>query len=166
MNDPLYNQFRESNWRRKLAPGEEAELRAWLAAHPEMESEWEVEAGLTEALGRLPDAAVPSNFTARVLSRVGDLEYEAAGSRLPESGWRWAWRVVVPKTVFATIVLGMGLFLYERQQAVRRVEFGRNLATVSGVMAVPDPELLKDFEAIRQLDQTPRPDEQLLVLLK
>ncbi len=74
-NDPTYNRLRELSWRRKLTGAEEAELRAWLAAHPDAQADWEAEAGLNAALGRLPDAPVPSNFTARVLQAV---EREAA----------------------------------------------------------------------------------------
>ena len=44
--------------------------RAHLAAHPEAQADWEAEAGLNDALGRLPDVAVSSNFTARVLQAV------------------------------------------------------------------------------------------------
>ena len=53
-------------------------MRAWLAAHPEAQADWEAEAGLSEALGQLPDAPVPSNFTARVLQSV---ERESAAER-------------------------------------------------------------------------------------
>ena len=59
-NDPLYHRLRELSWRRKLTDSEEAELRAWLAAHPEAQAGWEVEAELNQALGRLPDAPVSS----------------------------------------------------------------------------------------------------------
>ena len=84
-NDPIYNRLRELSWRRELTAAEEAELRAWLAAHPEAQADWEAEAGLNEALRQLPDAPVPSNFTARVLQAV---EREAA-LRERRRGARW-----------------------------------------------------------------------------
>src|SRR5437667_12737472 len=77
MNDPVHNHLRELSWRRRLTSSEEAELRAWLAAHPEAQAQWEAEAGLNDALGLLPDAPLGSNFTARVLQAV---QLEAAAS--------------------------------------------------------------------------------------
>ena len=40
-SDPIYDQLRELSWRRKLTGAEEARLRAWLAAHPEAQADWE-----------------------------------------------------------------------------------------------------------------------------
>ena len=57
-NDPLYHQLLEQSWRRKLTDAEEAGLRAWLAAHPEAQPDWDAEAGLSEALGALPNVPV------------------------------------------------------------------------------------------------------------
>ncbi|MEY2466714.1 MAG: hypothetical protein QOD03_1235, partial [Verrucomicrobiota bacterium] len=70
MNESDYNQLREKNWRRKLTAVEQTELRAWLAAHPEASADWEAELSLTETIVRLPDAPVPTNFTARVLQAI------------------------------------------------------------------------------------------------
>jgi hypothetical protein len=165
MNEPLYDRLRHASWRRKLTPGEEAELRAWLAARPELKSDWESEAGLSEILGRLPDPGVATNFTAGVLSRIRRIG-DTADSGSTASGWGWDWRRLFPKTAFALLVLGLGVFGYERHAIARRAEFARSLATVSRVAAVPGPELLRDFETIRQLDQTALPDEKLLVLLE
>ena len=84
-NDPIYNRLRELSWRRRLTGPEEAELRAWLSAHPEAQADWDAEAGLNASLCQLPDAPVPNNFTARVLHAV---EREAAAeSRGPEKKW-------------------------------------------------------------------------------
>ena len=94
MSDSLYDKLRETGWRRKLTASEEAELRAWLAAHPESRADWQVEAVLNESLGRLPDAPVPSNFTARVLQAV---QRESVSSRRRGLAWRWSWRSLLPK---------------------------------------------------------------------
>jgi anti-sigma factor RsiW len=163
MNDPLYHQLRESNWRRKLTPSEEAELRVWLAAHPDMESDWESEAGLSEALARLPDAPVPANFTARVLQIV---ERESAGSRRLESKRNWTLHWILPKLALAGIVLGLGVFSYEHHEVAQRTDLARKVAVFSGVAAASSPEMLQDFETIRSLGQTPPADEELLALLK
>src|SRR3974390_2327092 len=69
-NDPLSTRFRELSWRRKLSPAEAEEVRAWLAAHPEAQEDWDVETGLSEALDRLPNMPVATNFTVQVLRAV------------------------------------------------------------------------------------------------
>ena len=52
----------EALWRRKLSEAGRNALRA----QPELE----LEARLTAALAKIPDAPVPSNFTARVLAAI------------------------------------------------------------------------------------------------
>jgi hypothetical protein len=164
-DDPIYNRLRELSWRRKLTDAEEAQLRALLAARPEAQADWDAEATLNAALGRLPDAPVPSNFTARVLQAV---EREAAGElRQDEGNWQF-WRRLrwLPKVAFAAVVLGTGLVSYRQLQAARFAEYAHSVAAVSGVASVPSPEVLKDFDAIRASNPTPVPDEQLLAALK
>ena len=164
-NDPIYNQLREQGWRRKLTDAEEAELRAWLAAHPEAQADWDAEAGLNPALGRLPDVPVPSNFTARVLQAV---EREAAAElRRGERKWQF-WRRLrwLPRVAFAALVLGAGLVSYRQFQAARFAEYAHSVAAVSDVSSLPSPEILKDFDAIRASNPTPLPDEQLLAVLQ
>src|SRR6185436_14507392 len=102
--DPVYKRLRELSWRRPLTESEQAELRAWLAAHPEAEDDWETEKHLSAMLHKLPDAPVPSNFTARVRQAV-EQETAAAGRR-PGFPSRWAgrWRVFLPRTAAAVVV--------------------------------------------------------------
>src|SRR5947208_6334307 len=105
-DSPLYHRLRELSWRRVLTGAEEAKVLAWLAEQPEARSHWEVEAGLNEALARLADAPVPSNFTARVLQAV---EREGAGVRRAPMPWLGWWRAGLswlPKTALAAVVLG------------------------------------------------------------
>jgi anti-sigma factor RsiW len=162
MNNPLSQRLRESGWRRKLSPSEAAELRAWLAAHPEAEADWEAEAALNEALGRLPNCPVPSNFTARVLQAV---QGTASARRAPRvTRWAWIRRALLPAA--AALVLGLVLASREQRVVRQRSELARNVAAVSDVAAMPDPQLLRDFDAIRSLGQTPPADEELIALLK
>ncbi len=42
----------------------------------------------------------------------------------------------------------------------------RSVAAVAGVSSLPEPEILKDFEAIRVLQPTPPADLQLLMLME
>ncbi len=166
ITDPIYQRLLEVSWRRQLTPAEEAELQAWLAAHPEAQAEWEAEAGLNQALNQLPPVPVASNFTARVLQAV---EREtAAESPAPGLRWRsWRWQLRwLPRAAFAGLVLWLGLFSYHQVQAARRTDMMRSVAAVAGVSSLPEPEILKDFEAIRVLQPTPPADLQLLMLME
>jgi anti-sigma factor RsiW len=165
MTDPIFNRLREVSWRRKLTAGEEAELRAWLAEHPEALPDWEREAALNEMLGRLPDAPVASNFTARVLQAV---ERDAAKARDGESAQpRYRpWMRWLPRGAFAGMVAGAGLLAFHHhEQSLLRGQLVQSVATISHVASLPSPEILTDFDAVRVLN-TPPADEQLLTLLK
>jgi hypothetical protein len=172
--DQRFEQLRELSWRRRLTEAEAAELRAWLTAHPEAQADWEAEAGLNGALRRLPDAPVPSNFTARVLQAI-ERENAAAAAASP---WRWRW-VWQPKWLvragLATVVLVLGietLHIYE----VRKQQEGliRRVAAVSGGEPLPSLEVLTNFDTIFALNEAAtdprlalaRPDQELLDLFR
>ncbi|HOX58348.1 MAG TPA: hypothetical protein P5205_14920 [Candidatus Paceibacterota bacterium] len=162
-NEPIYNRLRELSWRRKLTAAEEAELRAWLAAHPEARADWEAEAGLEAALRRLPDATVPSNFTARVLQEV-ERESKAVPRR-PER-WTWPWLHWLPKAALAASVVAAGLISYLMVQSAERRRLAESVVAVADVSSLPSPEILLDFDAIRASAPAPAPDEQLLEVLQ
>ena len=164
MNEPRYHQLLEAAWRRKLTATEEAELRAWLAAHPEARADWEAEAALTERLGQMPDAPVSTNFTARVLQA---LEREAAAARRPAPHWPWVWRSLLPKAAFAALFLVVGGFTYRQTAAHHQRQLEQkalSVAAVSDVSALPDPATLEDFDAIRQMSSKPAADPGLLAV--
>jgi anti-sigma factor RsiW len=162
--DPFYEKLREISWRRKLNSAEEQELREWLAAHPEAQESLDLETGLTEALGKMPDVPVASNFTARVLQAV---ERETkAEARAQESGWN-VWRKLprwLPKVASATVVVMAGLLAYFHNTSV----IAKQRAAAQSVAGVPlpSPEILTNFDAIRIVSATPAPDEQLLALFQ
>jgi anti-sigma factor RsiW len=162
-HDPVYRRLREASWRRELTDAEQAELRAYLASHPEARTDWEAEADLNAGLSRLPDAPVPSNFTARVLQAV-QRESVAAKGQLPQvtrAGW---WRAWMPRAAAALIVVGAGWFGYQHYRAERQAEWAHGLAVVATVEPPLSTEALQDFEAIRRLSLTPAADEELLQL--
>ncbi len=164
-NDPIYNHLRELSWRRKLTPAEEAQLRAWLAAHPDAQADWEADAGLNAALGALPDTPVPSNFTARVLQAV---EREAAAGQR-RSGWNWpAWPRLrwLSRVALTASVVSAGVVSCLVIQDAQRKRLVDSVVAVSAVTSLPGPEVLKDFDAIRASNPTPHPDEQLLTALQ
>ena len=78
MNDSVYDHLRELSWRRKLTTSEELQLRAWLAAHPEAQADWEDEARLNEMLGLLPDAPVARKRHDRAEARLVPVRLAAA----------------------------------------------------------------------------------------
>ncbi len=159
--DPLYERLRELSWRRPLTPAEEQELRAWLAAHPEAQAEWETEADLNRALERLPSAPVPSNFTSRVLQAV---ERE---SRRTEATPRWkAWLRLrwLPRLALVSMALTAGLIGYHHWVDVSRVETGRSVSLVAETVAIPSPEVLAHFDEIHAMTQPAIADEDLLKL--
>ena len=76
MNELEYNRLREISWRRKLSAEEEITLQSYLLAHPDLQADWDDDLALSHALDRLPNAPLPSNFTAQVMLAL-DLEVAA-----------------------------------------------------------------------------------------
>jgi len=161
VTDPHY-QLRETSWRRKLTETEQNVLRAYLAANPDARADWEMEAALNAALTRLPDVPVPSNFTARVLEAV---EHEAARPQ----GWRWSWNWhrLLPRVAFAAMVITFtGLAVHHHDIYRQRTALAKRVALVTEGQAVPSPEALENFDAIRRMSQPQHADEELLALMQ
>jgi hypothetical protein len=136
-----------------------------LRQHPGHQADWEIESGLNDALERLPDAPVPSNFTARVLQQI---EAETRAGSRREQPVSSLWKLVsrwLPRTALVALLAGTSFASYHHLVAARQAEYVRSVATLSQV-AMPAPEILKDFEAIRALSPQPKPDDALLALLK
>ena len=163
-NDSNLQQLRETGWRRALSDAKVAELRTRLAAQPELLAQWQEERQLTRALGRLPDAPVPSNFTARVLQAVENSAAAEARARTPAGrGW-WHYQRWLPRLAVATLVLGVSLFSVHRYQAANRARIAQSVAAFSEAAALPSPEVLQDFDTISRLGSAPAADEELLEL--
>jgi hypothetical protein len=169
MNEQDYNQLREQGWRRRLTEHEHAELQEYLATHPAAREEWQDETALNELLEILPAAPpVSSNFTARVL-QVVQLETITIIRRERSFGWfpsRWllSW---LPKTAVAAVLIGSAFIAYHEQQEHARVALAQNVVEVTAAVSASDPDLMQDFEPIRQLSaQQTKADTELLALLK
>lgn len=164
MNDPVYDHLKQLSWRRKLSDSEESQLRAWLAAHPEAQADWDDETRLNEALGALPDAPLPSNFTARVLQAV-KLDEAADLRRRRRPRLVWWWRLAAKVAVVA--ILGVaGFSSYQQFHAAHlRSKVAEGLVKVSTAQPVPAPDVIEDFDVIRIMPQL-YVDEELLALLK
>jgi len=162
--DPVYQRLLELSWRRPLTAAEQAELRAWLAVHPEAQVEAETEAALSQALARLPDAPVPSNFTTRLWQTIE--RDHATLVRAPALRPTWWWRVLVPRFAVATVVVGSGLLFYRHHESVQQVEFAKSFLAGAGAPSLADPKVIEDFEVICQLSPPTAADEELLKLME
>jgi len=167
MNDDLYNDLLEASWQRKLTAEEEAQLRGWLAAHPEKQPRWEEELALNQQLERLPNAPLASNFTAQVLGKLDlELRREEREPARPGKFTSW-WHGLVPR--FASVLLlgllaGTAIVQYRERQ---REEMAEGIMRVTPVASVLQPEVLQNFDAIRHLSHVPTvSDEELLAALQ
>jgi negative regulator of sigma E activity len=121
-----------------------------------------LEARLSQALARLPDAAVPSNFTARVMQAV-ELEESREARRW---SFAWNWHALLPRiAVTAAVVLFAGLTLHHYELNSRRTALALNVALIAGSQPLPSVDALKNFDAIQRMSQ-PRADEELLALMQ
>ena len=163
--DPFEKALHELNWRRKLTAAEEAQLQAWLSEHPGSQADWEAELALSEALARMPDAPVSSNFTSRVL-RAAELDaanlQRARGSKIL---LRRFWLRWVPGVAGVALVLGVGLISYQQIQESHRIQLVRSVSTLEAA-SLPSAQVLEDFDAIHAMSKRPMPDEELLRLLQ
>jgi anti-sigma factor RsiW len=165
MSDERYERLREAGWRHPLAKTGQAELRAWLSAHPEAQADWEAEAALTAGLRQLPDVPLPSNFTARVLQEV-ERERLVSGRKEGWGGRDLDWRRWVPRLAVVTLAAGALLISVKFYEAANRAKLGASVAVLAEVTPAPSPDCLADFDSIRKLTASPGADTELLALLQ
>jgi anti-sigma factor RsiW len=168
MNESEHNPLMEKSWRRKLTPAEAAELQAWLADHPEARADCEAELRLTEAMNRLPDAPVPSNFTACVLQAVERESGAESRSRTPH--WKWSLRLLLPRAAMAAVVLGAGFLSYRQHSIVEhRTELAQRVKVVAALPnpEILQPEILQNFDTIQKMGPAAAgPDRVLIALMQ
>jgi negative regulator of sigma E activity len=146
---------RESLWRRKLSGVE----RAGLRPQPELE----LEARLTEALHKIPDAPVPSNFTARVLDAVERDEVRALTDRVWALNWRRLWPRVA---VAAAVLFFAGVGIQRHEASARRIALVKNVARVAAAQPVPSADALENLDVIQRMSQPAKADTELLAALQ
>lgn len=151
--------WRERFWRRRLTAEQVAELRA---ANPDA-TDAQLEAALSDALVRLPEAPVPSNLTARVLQEIARETATPASTR---RDWSRVFRVLLPRTAVAMLVIGMGVFGFRQHQAKQRAVIANSIKAVAAVPTLPSPQALEDFDVIRKLNSNPAADQELIALLQ
>ncbi len=161
--DPVYQKLREIGWRRPLHQAEQAELRAWLVAHPQAQAEVEADLILSAALAKLPEATVPTNFTARVLQAIEKEAAVAPRTAPPKSFW-WT-RVFLPRFALTAILLVGGTLVYQQNLKRQRGSLANVAQEIIAAGSFSDPTVLADFEVIASLSPTMAlADEKLLAL--
>ena len=119
---------------------------------------------LRELLSRLPDAPVPSNFTARVMQAV-ELEESQAGRARPRKVFTWNWHALLPRTAAAAVVvIAASLAFYQHQIYNQRVAIAKSVMLVANAQPLPGVEALNNFDAIQRMSQPAHADEGLLAL--
>lgn len=151
MDNKLSN-LQESLWRRKLSDAERAELQT----QPELD----LEARLTHALAKMPDAPVPSNFVAGVLNAIELDENQVVRTR------SWHWRLVLPRfAMAAAVVVFAGISVQRYEANVHRAELAKNLAQIATAQA-PSMDALENLDAIQRMSQSGHADGELLAALQ
>jgi anti-sigma factor RsiW len=172
MNDLEYQRLIEAGWRRKLTSEEELHVQAFLVSRPDLQSDFEDDLALSQALEHLPNAPLSSNFTSQVLQMVS-LEERMAERRLKLTrDWRWWINHLIPRVALGALTVSMGAlgFLqYQKHSLQERAQnagaFNRQLEVAA--RRVP-AEMWGDFEAIRRLNTgvSASADDELLAALK
>ena len=162
MNDADYEELKETAWRRKLSPAEEAKLQEWLGQNPNQQADWEAELGLNQLLGQLPQVAVASNFTARVLQELD--KDSASSARHQNSGaWFTRWfRRPAAGLAWAAVLMVTGWLGYHQFSKPSGVARADDLAVLVKTVG-QEPALFEDFDAIYTLPQAD--DEELYAVL-
>jgi hypothetical protein len=123
----------------------------------------ELQNELREMLSRLPDAPVPSNFTARVM-QAAELEESC---RLRKWNSIFNWHAFFPRAaVAAAAIVFAGLVFHEHEIHSRRATLAKNVALVAESQPLPSVEALKNFDAIQRMGQPQPADEELLALMQ
>ena len=144
--------LRESLWRRPPAAGE-------LSAPPGLE----VEARLTDALAKISDVPVSSNFTARVLAAIELEEKQAARPR----GWTLSWRLFFPRVAVAAAALVLvGVMVQRYETSSHRQEIARSVAMVAGAKSLPSVDALENLDAIQRMSESAHADGELLAMMQ
>lgn len=167
MNESDYQVLVEEAARRPLRAEEDAQLRAYLAEHPDAQADWEAEAALNRLLSDLPPAPVSSNFTALVVRAATHAKVRRHHRRrLISLRWLWsfgrAWQGVI-----VVLVAGLALLAYGQHRARTRAELARSVAAISALAPVPSLAVFQDFDSIKRLPATPlAEDDELLAALE
>ena len=165
--DQQYSQLLQAAFERELTAEELAILDVFFAQNQEELAEFEA---VDQILARLPNVAVPNNFTARVLDEAQrqDQPAPAFGQPFGPSLWQWFFAPQyrsIQLALIATVVLLVGVFGYQSHLSQDREEMAESLQAVATITEMV-PGLLTDFDAIGAIDHADPIDEELWAALK
>jgi anti-sigma factor RsiW len=154
MNEDSFNQMLEIAARRRLTVAEEAELQQHIAIRPDRQACWEEEMALNHALDQLPDSAISSNFTSRVMQAI-DLEERQAERKKQWPILEWLGSIRLAKAgIMGALVVFAGLATYQQYRLnVQSSEVAEDLVTLAKSSKIPSIQMLKDFDAINGFGQ-------------
>jgi len=161
--DQQYSQLMQAAMERELTAEELAQIDGLLAQNQSELADFEA---VDHLLAKLPDVAVSSNFTARVLD-----EAQRHGQPALALGQAWWKRLFSPQyrsiqlASAAAVALLIGVFGYQNHLDQDRAEMAESLQAVATIAEMA-PELLTDFETIDAIDQSDPIDEELWAALK
>ena len=161
--DQQYSRLMQAAMERELTAEELAQIDGLLAQNQSELADFEV---VDHLLAKLPDVAVSSNFTARVLD-----EAQRQGQPARALGQAWWKRLFSPQyrsiqlASAAAVALLIGVFGYQNHLDKDRAEMAESLQAVATISEMA-PGLLIDFDAIDAIDQSDPIDEELWAALK
>jgi anti-sigma-K factor RskA len=160
----------------KLTPAEQGKFDQLLTQDSAFQALWQEELGLNRALGKLPNAVLSSNFTARVIqaARAQDRVEPQGSWKSLWAGWLWSRGLAT-----AAVALGVGILGVNYHRAHQRQELAAELKQLTPLASVlaehtpdnrgDDVELLKNFDVIQSLAYVPgktEVDTELLAALE
>jgi hypothetical protein len=165
MTENEVQQLADEALRRPLSAVEISALELYLSLHPEAKSDWQESELINEGLRHLPDLEPSSNFNSRVLAEVRRLDRKPV--RHAPNRWFSSWRLS-RGIAFALVFFGVGTLFFHERRVAERAEVAQTLVAVSDVArliypvkpgpsmaggdsAMPNVQLLQDFDAIRSL---------------
>ena len=170
MNEHELNEILDAAWRRPLTEAEEATVQDWAVRYPDQRAEIESVLTISRSLQQLPEASVPSNFMSRVWQEIDaseQAESKQGGFPVRAGGGSRLWHLWLPRFatgLAAVAIAGGGWWRYEA---------GQRAFLVHGIEAAADateplePAMLREFEAIQILGQSPASvDVELLAALQ
>jgi hypothetical protein len=164
MDDPKFQEWIQTGWRRPLQPDELAQVEEVLADNRQARAHWEAEAALNRCLDRLVPPVVSSNFTARVLAQAGRQPRPRAKRNFLPSQWIPAgW---LPRLAVSGLMVCLGLFSAREYQVLHRARLAQQMVTVSRLATLPPMDWLKNFDTINKLSKVKVADEDLLTVLE
>ncbi len=158
MKHPIRKQALETLWRRELTVDERGRLEQHFAGDEGQRLFFEEEEALSRLLTGVADAPLSSNFTARVVA-AARLEKRRSGRVDDDLGlaallgrWRgYFHRSWTTPTMAAGLILVISITAFYQAKSYRRQQLAQTLATVTKATAMPEIEVLQDFDAIRHL---------------